>query len=84
MRLIFSRKGFDSSSGGAPSPIVAGSPVSLPIPASGNSRTTYGHLGLGELVRDATGARLGANNLCHADPWFNDVDRRAKGTPLAG
>jgi hypothetical protein len=72
MRLIFSRKGFDSSSGGAPSPIVAGRPVSLPIPASGNSRTTYGHLGLGELVRDATGARLGANNLCHADPWFND------------
>lgn len=29
MRVIFSRKGFDSAAGGAPSPIIDGGPVSL-------------------------------------------------------
>ncbi|WNJ18590.1 hypothetical protein [Pontibacter sp. G13] len=31
-KLILSRKGFDSTNGGIPSPIVAGIPISLPIP----------------------------------------------------
>ena len=70
MRIIFSRKGFDSSSGGKPSPIVGGRPISLPIPASRNSVTSYGDLGMGELVHQVTRGRLGADSLCHADPWF--------------
>lgn len=72
MRIIFSRKGFDSSSGGKPSPIRDGCPISLPIPATRNSRTTYGDLGLGELVHAVTKGKYGPDNLCHADPYFAD------------
>ncbi|MEG3597355.1 MAG: hypothetical protein VX357_03850, partial [Pseudomonadota bacterium] len=54
MRIIFSRKGFDSASGGGPSPIVEGRPVSLPIPAGKASHTTFGDLGLGELAARAS------------------------------
>ena len=37
MRLILSRKGFDSSSGGCPSPIFPdGSMIALPIPDKGS------------------------------------------------
>lgn len=72
MRIIFSRKGFDSSSGGKPSPIRDGRPISLPIPATRNSRTTYGDLGLGELVQSVTKGKYGPGALCHADPYFAD------------
>ena len=72
MRIIFSRKGFDSSSGGKPSPIRNGRPISLPIPATRNSRTTYGDLGLGELVQSVTKGKYGHDALCHADPYFVD------------
>lgn len=71
MRIILSRKGFDSASGGGPSPIVAGRPVSLPIPDnSGASRTTYAALGLGQEVAKASRGRLSAESLCHHDPMF--------------
>ena len=70
MRVIFSRKGFDSAAGGGASPIVDGRPVSLPIPAGGPSRTTYGALGLGEHVHRASRGRLGAGDRCHHDPMF--------------
>lgn len=72
MKVILSRKGFDSAAGGAPSPIVDGVPVSLPIPAADRSVTTYGDLGLGHLVGAATGGRLGAGDLCHHDPFFRE------------
>jgi hypothetical protein len=32
MKIIFSRKGFDTTFGGVPSPIIHGVPYSLPIP----------------------------------------------------
>lgn len=70
MRIVFSRKGFDSAAGGAPSPIVDGVPVSLPIPAGIASRTSYGDAGLGALVERATGDRIGRDALCHHDPMF--------------
>jgi hypothetical protein len=70
MKIIFSRKGFDSSAGGAPSPIVGGRPVSLPIPAGAASRTSYDDLGLGDLVERATRAKLSRDALCHHDPMF--------------
>ena len=72
MRIIFSRKGFDSASGGSPSPIVAGVPVSLPIPSGGHSCTTYGDLGFGDLVAAASKGRLGHKDYCHHDPMFSD------------
>jgi Nucleotide modification associated domain 3 len=33
VRVIFRRKGFDSAAGNAPSPIIDGEPISLPIPS---------------------------------------------------
>ncbi|WBY16481.1 hypothetical protein PF049_12955 [Erythrobacteraceae bacterium WH01K] len=70
MRIVFSRKGFDSASGGGPSPIIEGRPVSLPIPASRYSRTTYGELGLGDAAEAASRGVLGAGDPCHHDPMF--------------
>jgi hypothetical protein len=71
MKIVLSRKGFDSSAGGGPSPIVDGRPVSLPIPANGAlSRTSYGDLGLGALATAASRGKLGARDLCHHDPMF--------------
>jgi len=71
MRVIFSRKGFDSKYGGAPSPIVRGRPISLPIPTQHRSQTTYDDLGLGELVEQVTKGRIGGRHLCHHDPMFH-------------
>lgn len=79
MRIIFSRKGFDSAAGGGPSPIVEGRPLSLPIPAGAASRTSYGSLGLGEHVARASRSKLGPHDLCHHDPMF-----LADGTCLFG
>jgi len=70
MRIVLSRKGFDSSAGGRPSPIVGGRPVSLPIPTSRRSRTTYADLGLAELVQGVTRQRIRGDSLCHDDPMF--------------
>ena len=76
MRIIFSRKGFDSGSGGGSSPIVDGRPVSLPIPdTKGIARTTYGDLGLGELAYAASRSAFGAESLCHHDPMFTPDGR---------
>lgn len=79
MKIVFSRKGFDSSAGGGPSPIVDGRPVSLPIPAGTASTTSYGDLGLGDHAVRASKGRLGAADLCHHDPMF-----RADGTCVFG
>ena len=80
MKLILSRKGFDSASGGGPSPIVGGVPISLPIPDSkGYSRTSYAMLGLGEHVAKASRGRLGARDLCHHDPVFTAQGRAMLG-----
>lgn len=70
MKVILSRKGFDSAAGRAPSPIIAGRPVSMPIPASKNSVTTYADLGLGEAVTRITRGRMSGKDLCHHDPMF--------------
>jgi hypothetical protein len=74
MRVVFSRKGFDRTAGGCPSPIVDGHPVSLPIPSPtmptptrfGDVRGPYGRL-----VRDLTGGRLTPDDWCHLDPDIN-------------
>lgn len=72
MKIVFSRKGFDSAAGGTPSPIVAGRPTSLPIPADDRSETTYDDLGLGTLVEQLTRGKLTASSLCHRDPMFEN------------
>jgi hypothetical protein len=72
MRIVFSRKGFDSGAGGFPSPIIGGTPMSLPIPTQRRSVTTYGDLGLGDIVERVTRGRLTRTSLCHHDPMFED------------
>jgi Nucleotide modification associated domain 3 len=70
MRVIFSRKGFDSTAGKAPSPIIEGEPISLPIPTKRRSETSYRLAGLGEIVEHMTNGRISADDLCHEDPVF--------------
>ncbi|NJL50429.1 MAG: hypothetical protein HC909_01610 [Blastochloris sp.] len=72
MRIIFSRKGFDSGAGGVPSPIVDRRPISLPIPTKHRSVTTYADLGLSEIVEAATRGRITGSDLCHHDPMFEN------------
>jgi hypothetical protein len=72
MRIVFSRKGFDSSAGGKPSPILDGRPLSLPIPERPPSPTTYAELGLGEIVEQVTRGRIARDANCHDDPMFGD------------
>jgi hypothetical protein len=70
MRIILSRKGFDTGSGGTASPIIGGRPISLPIPTNRRSITTYEHLGLGNIVEWVTRGKIGRDHLCHEDPMF--------------
>jgi len=70
MKIVLSRKGFDSGAGGVSSPIIDGKPISLPIPTKHRSVTTYADLGLSEVVEAATNGRIGGGNLCHHDPMF--------------
>lgn len=72
MRIVISRKGFDTGSGGTASPIVDGRPISLPIPTHRRSVTTYDDLGLGQLVETVTQGKILRHHLCHEDPMFTD------------
>ena len=73
MRVILSRKGFDSGAGGCPSPILPdGRLLSLPIPDVA-SPLRYrdlqaGDVDLGELVEQLTGGRYPAGHPAHLDP----------------
>ena len=83
-KLILSRKGFDSASGGYPSPIFPdGTMYSLPIPSLGSGITyedlDHGDINIGKLVADLTRRRhpekrLGAGSEVHLDP---DLDAGA-------
>lgn len=90
MKIILSRKGFDSSSGGAPSPIFPdGKLLSLPIPDK-TSTLAYGDITgnnwatVGELVHQLAG--LPSTHRAHLDPdlRFQSI-RRTKGwRPIFG
>ena len=73
MKVILSRKGFDSSFGGFPSPILPdGRMISLPIPVKwGDQRfldVTVAGEPVGPLVESVTRGRLTRHDLCHHDP----------------
>jgi hypothetical protein len=74
MKLILSRKGFDSASGGQPSPIMPdGTLLSLPIPSEdrGNSFSTLYYKGMSYLnIIDQlkTKNKFHGNEQCHLDP----------------
>jgi len=73
VKLILSRKGFDSAAGGVPSPIFPdGGILSLPIPDP-CSPITYGDISypegcLASLVFDLTGGRIPPHYGAHLDP----------------
>ena len=73
MKLILSRKGFDSSAGGTPSPIFPdGRMISLPIPDK-TSIVTYSdissdHGSLGSLAAQLTDGRIPPYYRAHIDP----------------
>ena len=76
MKVIFSRKGVDSSAGQCASALVGERPVSLPIPTREPTLATYGHLTpeLGRMARDLSRGALAGARPCHLDP---DIDRDA-------
>ena len=73
MKLILSRKGFDSAHGGCPSPILDGQLCPLPIPDAG-SPTSYGMIrpfngsAIAQIVEDLTRGRVGRDDGAHLDP----------------
>ena len=73
MKVVLSRKGFDTSSGGCPSPIFPdGSMLSLPIPGRDSSvryqDLTWHGRNLGDLVTRLTGSTARAVYEVHVDP----------------
>lgn len=82
MKLILSRKGFDSAAGGCASPLIDGRPVSLPIPTRMPTPTRYRDLAgeIAGLVTDLTKGRITADQPCHLDPDLDPAAlRRAPG-----
>jgi len=74
MKLILSRKGFDSANGGCPSPIPDGRLLCpLPIPDAG-APTPYGKISsfngsaIAQIVEDLTRGRLRRGHGAHLDP----------------
>jgi hypothetical protein len=96
VKIIFSRKGFDSTpaAGGAPSPIYEdGSLVSLPIPEPKPSSHSLsysdidaGGVSLGSIVEDLTSGRIARTGYAHLDPdlRFHARQRLARWKPLFG
>ncbi len=74
MKIVFSRKGFDSKLGCVASPIVRGTPHSLPIPTHTRSAITYAQVCspacnlLGQLNARGPDGPLLPTTLCHLDP----------------
>jgi hypothetical protein len=91
MKIIFSRKGFDSSSGKDPSPIFPDNKMlSLPIPDR-NSKIQYQDIrwneyNLGEIVSSLTNGRIKPSHFAHLDPDLNihSIQRSMGWKPVLG
>ena len=76
MKIVLSRKGFDSGTGKVPSPIFpSGEMCALPIPEGRPDKRsalygeiTVGGRNLGEVVADLTRGRLTPGESTHLDP----------------
>jgi hypothetical protein len=91
MKFILSRKGFDSSAGGVPSPILPdGRLLSLPIPDK-QSPIAYGDIkfdggSIAPLVSDLTQGRIPSHYRAHLDPDLSpeSLPRLAGWRPIFG
>ena len=92
MRVVLSRKGFDSSAGGMPSPILPdGTLLSLPIPDRGGT-VRYADLNHGnesylDIIKNLKPTtRIKDNYICHLDPDLVDsvTPRSMPWLPLFG
>jgi hypothetical protein len=90
MKIIFSRKGFDSSNGGFPSPILPdGSLCTLPIPSDDQlafKDVSFNGENLGDIVSSLTRGRIQPAHHTHLDPdlRFDAVPRSAGWLPAFG
>ncbi|WP_192036661.1 hypothetical protein [Halomonas sp. YLGW01] len=91
MKLILSRKGFDTAAGGVPSPIFPdGRLLSLPIPDA-RSTVAYDDIvhegaSLGPLVAELTRGRIASGQGAHLDPDLlaDSLPRRPGWRPVFG
>ncbi|MBW4636841.1 MAG: hypothetical protein KME05_01160 [Gloeocapsa sp. UFS-A4-WI-NPMV-4B04] len=94
MKIILSRKGFDSGSGGYPSPILpSGELCSLPIPepisdirSQRYEEIRIGNHSLGSLVNDLTQGKITPEKPAHLDPDlnFDSIARAENWKPIFG
>ena len=74
MKIILSRKGFDSSNGGCPSPIMPdGSLLSMPIPTNDDvsfSDIAWNGISYAEILKEICPSKSFSN--CHLDPDIRD------------
>jgi Nucleotide modification associated domain 3 len=98
MKIILSRKGFDSSDGNVASPIFpSGELCTLPIPDLGPDSTAnihskryaeikFGNWSLGTIVNDLTRGKITGDAKAHLDPDinFDSIAREANWKPVFG
>jgi hypothetical protein len=91
VKIVLSRKGFDSSAGGVPSPIFPdGSMVSLPIPDTRSPLRyrdiTWRERDLGPLVSSLTKGRIAPTDCAHLDPDLRreSLNRQDGWRPILG
>ena len=87
MKVILSRKGFDSSAGGVPSPILPdGSMMSLPIPDKTSPITYQDIAPHGPLVPELTKGKVRSHYGAHLDPdlMAGSIPRELGWKPLFG
>ena len=68
IKIIFSRKGLDSTAGGIPSPKKGKNIQSLPIPYKINTLTSYEYLGFGKEISQLSKNKIKPSDTCHYDP----------------
>ena len=91
MLIGLSRKGFDGSSGGVPSPIFPdGRMLSLPIPDPDSAieykDISWNKQDVGSIASDLTKGRIQSNSRAHLDPDLNreSLPRQKRWKPLLG
>ena len=90
MKIILSRKGFDSGYGGVPSPVFPdGRLLSLPIPSPAGlpaQACRFEGQTFGDIVQDLTAGKLSAATLVHLDPDLeaSAIPRRPGWRPAFG